>query len=51
MAGEGGLDGDFSRLPVPDLTHHDNVRILSEGMPDKGGKFEPDGGIDLTKLP
>lgn len=29
VAGQGGLDGDFRSLPVPDLANEDNVRILT----------------------
>src|SRR5215207_5145684 len=42
MAGERRLDGNASGLQVPDLTDHDDVRILPQERFQGGGKGESD---------
>src|SRR5205823_2654273 len=41
VPGEGRLDGDRARLLVPDLTDHDDVRVLPEHTLEPGGEREP----------
>ena len=47
MSGQGGLHRHFRRFGVPDLAHHEDVRILAENAADGGRKREPDAGIHL----
>ncbi len=47
VAGEGGLGGDLGRLRVPDLPHHDDVRVLPQEGPQGPGKGEARLGVHL----
>ena len=47
MAGQGCLDGDFCRFKITDFSHHDDVRILTEKRPQRGGECQPDVVIDV----
>ena len=47
MPGDGGLHRDGGRLIVPDLTDHDNVRVLAEDGAERGGKGQAGLRIDL----
>ena len=40
VAGQRSLNGDLRSLPIPDLTDHDDVRILPQGMLQKLGKVD-----------
>ncbi len=38
VSGKGGLNGVLGRFDVPHLAEHDNIRILSQYVPQDGGK-------------
>ena len=44
VTGQRSPDGDVGRLAVADLTHHHHVRVLSQDVPQPGGKRQPDVG-------
>ncbi len=47
MSGEGRLHRHFGRFGIPDLSHHEDVRILAEHAANRRGERETDAGIDL----
>ena len=46
VAGERGLDGDFHRLQVANLTHQDHVGVLANDVAQPGGEGEADLRLD-----
>ena len=49
VPGQGGLDGDRGRLPVADLAHHDDLRVLPQQAAQPAGEVElgPGPGLRL----
>src|SRR5690606_790833 len=42
------LDGNLCRLQVPDLTHHDDIRVLTQEGAQCLGEIQPLLGIDVN---
>ena len=42
VPGEGGADSDIRRFAIPNFTHHDDIRILPDDMPETRGEIEAD---------
>ena len=47
VAGDSCGHGDLRRLPVPDLPHHDDVRVLPQNRPEGRRKGEAGPGVHL----
>ena len=47
MTGQGRLDGDRGGLAVADLAHQDDVGVLAQEGPQRGGEGQPDLPVHL----
>ncbi len=46
MSSEGGLDGKLGGLQVPYLSHQDDIRVLTQDMPQAPGEGQTDLRVD-----
>ena len=47
MPRQRGLDGDLGRFQIPDLSDHDDIRVLTENSTQTIGESEVRLGVDL----
>jgi len=50
VSGQGGMNGDFSCLGIPDLADEDDIRILTDNRSQGIGEGESDRRFDLNLI-
>ncbi|EKD38367.1 MAG: hypothetical protein ACD_75C00760G0002 [uncultured bacterium] len=50
MACHGGLDGDLRSIDIPDLTNHNDIRILTEKRLQRCGEGHPHFLVDVDLI-